>query len=146
MVQFLIEADNNMSLFELCLWQLAKKGLRETPAEPSSKMPMPIAASMVMGVFAYLSPLPSFAYKKACAAAKIEGCPASNPVQSSRNHKEMDAIFDVLMQANFEIKAKILAGCAASVLTDGSITEDESVLLQAFCLVMEVPLPTMQTV
>jgi hypothetical protein len=146
LVQFLIEADNNMSLFELCLWQLAKKGLREKPAEPSSKMPMPIAASMVMGVFAYLSPLPSFAYKKACAAAKIEGCPASNPVQSSRNHKEMDAIFDTLAQASFGIKEKILTGCVATVLADGNISEDESVLLQAFCLAMDVPLPPMQAI
>jgi hypothetical protein len=51
-----------------------------------------------------------------------------------------------LAQASFGIKEKILTGCVAAVLADGNVSEDESVLLQAFCLSMDVPLPPMQAV
>jgi UDP-N-acetylmuramyl tripeptide synthase len=56
----------------------------------------------------------------------------------------MDVVFDVLELSSFELKQKLLQGCVAAVLADGNISEDESVLLQVFCLSMDVPLPPMQ--
>jgi hypothetical protein len=53
----------------------------------------------------------------------------------------LDKVFDFLAQANSEIKQKVLDGCIAAILNDGKITEDEGVLLRAFCLSMEIPLP-----
>jgi hypothetical protein len=53
----------------------------------------------------------------------------------------LDKVFDFLAQANTEIKHKVLDGCIAAILHDGKITQNEGVLLRAFCLSMEIPLP-----
>lgn len=53
----------------------------------------------------------------------------------------LDKVFDFLAQANSEIKHKVLNGCIAAIPHDGKITQDEGVLLRAFCLSMEIPLP-----
>jgi Zn-dependent protease with chaperone function len=145
MGQLLIEADKQMNFFEFCIWQLAEKGLRIAHPTRQPHLMMGGAASRIFGLFACLSRTPDLAYQQAIAAAKIHAYLPTNPTRLG-DFKELDAIFDTLAQASFGIKEKILTGCVAAVLADGNIREDESVLLQAFCLAMDVPLPPMQVV
>jgi hypothetical protein len=101
------------------------------------------AASRIFGLFACLSRTPIPAYEQAVAAADIHACLPTNPTLIG-DLKTMDVVFDVLELSSFELKQKLLQGCVAAVLADGNISEDESVLLQVFCLSMDVPLPPMQ--
>lgn len=145
MGQVLLEVDGQMCFFELCIWQLAKKGLRIAHPIRQPHLMMGGAASRIFGLFACLSRTPDLAYQQAIAAADITTCLPMNPTLIG-DLKTMDAVFDVLELSSFELKQKLLQGCVAAVLADGSITEDESVLLQAFCLAMDVPLPPMQAI
>ncbi len=142
----LIEIDGYMNFFELCIWQLAKKGLKHGQLPDLPKLPIGSAVGMSFGLFAALSNQSDLAYQKAIEAANIKDCPTANPIKKINDFKWFDAVFDTLAQASFGIKEKILTGCVAAVLADGNISEDESVLLQAFCLAMDVPLPPMQAV
>jgi hypothetical protein len=99
-----------------------------------------IAASTVFGFFAKLSDAPAPAYQKAIQAAGIHGLLANIDTRAD-DFKMLDKVFDFLAQANTEIKHRVLDGCIAAILHDGKITQDEGVLLRAFCLSMEIPLP-----
>ena len=99
-----------------------------------------IAASTVFGFFAKLSDAPEAAYQKAIKASEIHGLLDKIETKTD-DFKMLDKVFDFLAQANSEIKHKVLDGCIAAILHDGKITQDEGVLLRAFCLSMEIPLP-----
>jgi Zn-dependent protease with chaperone function len=143
MGQVLLEVDGQMCFFELCIWQLAKKGLRIARPIRQPHLLMGVAASRIFGLFACLSRTPVPAYQQAVAAADITTCLPINPT-SIGDLKTMDEVFDVLELSSFDLKQKLLQGCVVAVLADGNISEDESVLLQVFCLSMDVPLPPMQ--
>ena len=136
----LISADGKIDFFEFCIWRLAKTGLEKFRQVKGPGAALGIAASTVFGFFAKLSDAPATAYQKAIQAAGIHGL-LSNIETKTDDFKMLDKVFDFLSQANSEIKQKVLDGCIAAILNDGKITEDEGVLLRAFCLSMEIPLP-----
>ena len=138
--QALISADGKIDFFEFCIWRLAKTGLEKFRQVKGPGAALGIAASTVFGFFAKLSDTPEAAYQKAIQAAGIHGL-LSNIETKTDDFKMLDKVFDFLSQANSEIKQKVLDGCIAAILNDGKITEDEGVLLRAFCLSMEIPLP-----
>ncbi|MBJ7344501.1 MAG: M48 family metallopeptidase, partial [Gemmataceae bacterium] len=136
--QALISADGKIDFFEFCIWRLAKGGLEKFRQVKGPGAALGIAASTVFGFFAKLSDAPEAAYQKAIQAAGIHGL-LSNIETKTDDFKMLDKVFDFLAQANSEIKQKVLDGCIAAILNDGKITEDEGVLLRAFCLSMEIP-------
>ena len=136
----LISADGKIDFFEFCIWRLAKTGLEKFRQVKGPGAALGIAASTVFGFFAKLSDAPATAYQKAIQAAGIHGLLANLETKSD-DFKMLDKVFDFLAQANSEIKHKVLDGCIAAILHDGKITQDEGVLLRAFCLSMEIPLP-----
>ena len=138
--QALISADGKIDFFEFCIWRLAKTGLEKFRQVKGPGAALGIAASTVFAFFAKLSDAPAPAYQKAIQAAGIHGL-LSNIETKTDDFKMLDKVFDFLSQANSEIKQKVLDGCIAAILNDGKITEDEGVLLRAFCLSMEIPLP-----
>lgn len=138
--QALISADGKIDFFEFCIWRLAKGGLEKFRQVKGPGAALGIAASTVFAFFAKLSDTPEAAYQKAIQAAGIHGL-LSNIETKTDDFKMLDKVFDFLAQANTEIKQKVLDGCIAAILNDGKITEDEGVLLRAFCLSMEIPLP-----
>jgi Zn-dependent protease with chaperone function len=138
--QALISADGNIDFFEFCIWRLAKTGLEKFRQLKGPGAALGIAASTVFSFFAKLSDAPAPAYQKAIQAAGIHGL-LPNIETKPDDFKMLDKVFDFLSQANTEIKHKVLDGCIAAILHDGKITQDEGVLLRAFCLSMEIPLP-----
>ena len=136
----LISADGKIDFFEFCIWRLAKTGLEKFRQVKGPGAALGIAASTVFGFFAKLSDAPATAYQKAIQAAGIHGL-LPNIETKTDDFKMLDKVFDFLAQANSEIKHKVLDGCIAAILHDGKITQDEGVLLRAFCLSMEIPLP-----
>ena len=138
--QGLISADGKIDFFEFCIWRLAKTGLEKFRQVKGPGAALGIAASTVFGFFAKLSDAPAPAYQKAIQAAGIHGLLANIDTRAD-DFKMLDKVFDFLAQANTEIKHKVLDGCIAAILHDGKITQDEGVLLRAFCLSMEIPLP-----
>ena len=136
----LISADGKIDFFEFCIWRLAKTGLEKFRQVKGPGAALGIAASTVFGFFAKLSDAPAPAYQKAIQAAGIHGLLANLETRAD-DFKMLDKVFDFLAQANTEIKHKVLDGCIAAILHDGKITQDEGVLLRAFCLSMEIPLP-----
>ena len=136
----LISADGKIDFFEFCIWRLAKTGLEKFRQVKGPGAALGIAASTVFGFFAKLSDAPEAAYQKAIKAAEIHGL-LDNIETKTDDFKMLDKVFDFLAQANSEIKHKVLDGCIAAILHDGKITQDEGVLLRAFCLSMEIPLP-----
>jgi len=138
--QALISADGKIDFFEFCIWRLAKTGLEKFRQVKGPGAALGIAASTVFGLFAKLSDAPAPAYQKAIQAAGIHGLLANIDTKLD-DFKMLDKVFDFLSQANTEIKHKVLDGCVAAILHDGKITQDEGVLLRAFCLSMEIPLP-----
>ena len=136
----LISADGKIDFFEFCIWRLAKTGLEKFRQVKGPGAALGIAASTVFGFFAKLSDAPATAYQKAIQAAGIHGLLANIETKTD-DFKMLDKVFDFLAQANSEIKHKVLDGCIAAILHDGKITQDEGVLLRAFCLSMEIPLP-----
>ena len=136
----LISADGKIDFFEFCIWRLAKTGLEKFRQVKGPGAALGIAASTVFTFFAKLSDAPAPAYQKAIQAAGIQGLLANIETKTD-DFKRLDKVFDFLAQANSEIKQKVLDGCIAAILNDGKITEDEGVLLRAFCLSMEIPLP-----
>ena len=138
--QALISADGKIDFFEFCIWRLAKGGLEKFRQVKGPGAALGIAASTVFAFFAKLSDTPEAAYQKAIQAAGIHGLLANIETKAD-DFKMLDKVFDFLAQANSEIKQKVLDGCIAAILNDGKITEDEGVLLRAFCLSMEIPLP-----
>ena len=136
----LISADGKIDFFEFCIWRLAKTGLEKFRQVKAPGAALGIAASTVFGFFAKLSDTPAPAYQKAIQAAGIQGLLANIETRAD-DFKMLDKVFDFLSQANTEIKHKVLDGCIAAILHDGKITQDEGVLLRAFCLSMEIPLP-----
>jgi len=136
----LISADGKIDFFEFCIWRLAKTGLEKFRQVKGPGAALGIAASTVFGFFAKLSDAPATAYQKAIQAAGIHGLLANLEIRAD-DFKMLDKVFDFLAQANTEIKYKVLDGCIAAILHDGKITQDEGVLLRAFCLSMEIPLP-----
>ncbi|MCY2941006.1 MAG: M48 family metallopeptidase [Planctomycetota bacterium] len=138
--QALISADGKIDFFEFCLWRLAKTGLEKFRQVKGPGAALGIAASTVFSFFAKLSDAPAPAYQKAIQAAGIHGLLANIETKTD-DFKMLDKVFDFLAQANSEIKHKVLDGCIAAILHDGKITQDEGVLLRAFCLSMEIPLP-----
>jgi len=138
--QALISADGKIDFFEFCIWRLAKTGLEKFRQVKGPGAALGIAASTVFTFFAKLSDAPAPAYQKAIQAAGIYGLLANIETRAD-NFKMLDKVFDFLAKANTEIKHKVLDGCIAAILHDGKITQDEGVLLRAFCLSMEIPLP-----
>ena len=138
--QALISADGKIDFFEFCIWRLAKTGLEKFRQVKGPGAALGIAASTVFTFFAKLSDTPATAYQKAIQAAGIHGL-LPNIETKTDDFKMLDKVFDFLSQAKTEIKQKVLDGCIAAILNDGKITEDEGVLLRAFCLSMEIPLP-----
>jgi len=138
--QGLISADGKIDFFEFCIWRLAKNGMEKFRQVKGPGAALGIAASTVFSFFAKLSDNPEAAYQKAINAADIYGL-LSNQETKPDDFKMLDKVFDFLAQANSEIKHKVLKGCVAAILDDGKITRDEGVLLRAFCLSMEIPLP-----
>ena len=138
--QGLISADGKIDFFEFCVWRLAKKGLEKFRQVKGPGAALGIAASTVFSFFAKLSDNPETAYQNALNATNIHGL-LSKLETKSDDFKMLDKVFDFLAQANSEIKQKVLEGCVAAILHDGKITQDEGVLLRAFCLSMEIPLP-----
>jgi len=136
----LISADGKIDFFEFCIWRLAKTGLEKFRQVKGPGAALGIAASTVFSFFAKLSDAPAPAYQKAIQAAGIHGLLANIETKTD-DFKMLDKVFDFLAQANTEIKHKVLDGCIAAILHDGKITQDEGVLLRAFCLSMEIPLP-----
>ena len=136
----LISADGKIDFFEFCIWRLAKTGLEKFRQVKGPGAALGISASTVFGFFAKLSDAPEAAYQKAIKAAEIHGL-LDNIETKTDDFKMLDKVFDFLAQANSEIKHKVLDGCIAAILHDGKITQDEGVLLRAFCLSMEIPLP-----
>jgi len=136
----LISADGKIDFFEFCIWRLAKTGLEKFRQVKAPGAALGIAASTVFSFFAKLSDAPAPAYQKAIQAAGIQGLLANIETKPD-DFKMLDKVFDFLSQANTEIKHKVLDGCIAAILHDGKITQDEGVLLRAFCLSMEIPLP-----
>ena len=136
----LISADGKIDFFEFCIWRLAKTGLEKFRQVKGPGAALGIAASTVFGFFAKLSDAPATAYQKAIQAAGIHGL-LPNIETKADDFKMLDKVFDFLAQANTEIKHKVLDGCIAAILHDEKITQDEGVLLRAFCLSMEIPLP-----
>lgn len=138
--QALISADGKIDFFEFCIWRLAKTGLEKFRQVKGPRAALGIAASTIFTFFAKLSDAPAPAYQKAIKAAGIHGL-LDNLETKPDDFKMLDKVFDFLAQANSEIKHKLLEGCVAAILHDGKITQDEGVLLRAFCLSMEIPLP-----
>lgn len=138
--QALISADGKIDFFEFCIWRLAKGGLEKFRQVKGPGAALGIAASTVFAFFAKLSDNPEAAYQKATNTSDIHGL-LSNIETKTDDFKMFDKVFDFLAKANSEIKHKVLDGCIAAILNDGKITEDEGVLLRAFCLSMEIPLP-----
>ncbi len=138
--QALISADGKIDFFEFCIWRLAKTVLEKFRQVKGPGAALGIAASTVFSFFAKLSDAPAPAYQKAIQAAGIHGLLANIETKTA-DFKMLDKVFDFLSQANTEIKHKVLDGCIAAILHDGKITQDEGVLLRAFCLSMEIPLP-----
>lgn len=138
--QALISADGKIDFFEFCIWRLAKVGLEKFRQVKGPGAALGIAASTVFAFFAKLSDNPEAAYQKATNTSDIHGL-LSNIETKTDDFKMLDKVFDFLAKANTEIKQKVLDGCIAAILNDGKITEDEGVLLRAFCLSMEIPLP-----
>jgi len=138
--QALISADGKIDFFEFCIWRLAKTGLEKFRQLKGPGAALGIAASTVFSFFAKLSDAPAPAYQKAIQAAGIHGL-LPNIETKPDDFKMLDKVFDFLSQANTEIKHKVLDGCIAAILHDGKITQDEGVLLRAFCLSMEITLP-----
>lgn len=138
--QALISADGKIDFFEFCIWRLAKVGLEKFRQVKGPGAALGIAASTVFAFFAKLSDNPEAAYQKATNTSDIHGL-LSNIETKTDDFKMFDKVFDFLAKANTEIKQKVLDGCIAAILNDGKITEDEGVLLRAFCLSMEIPLP-----
>lgn len=138
--QALISADGKIDFFEFCIWRLAKGGLEKFRQVKGPGAALGIAASTVFAFFAKLSDNPEAAYQKATNTSDIHGL-LSNIETKTDDFKMLDMVFDFLAKANSEIKHKVLDGCIAAILHDGKITEDEGVLLRAFCLSMEIPLP-----
>ena len=138
--QALISADGKIDFFEFCIWRLAKGGLEKFRQVKGPGAALGIAASTVFAFFAKLSDTPEAAYQKAIQAAGIHGLLANIETKTD-DFKMLDKVFDFLSQANTEIKQKVLDGCIAAILHDEKITQDEGVLLRAFCLSMEIPLP-----
>jgi len=136
----LISADGKIDFFEFCIWRLAKTGLEKFRQVKGPGAALGIAASTVFGFFAKLSDAPATAYQKAIQAAGIHGLLANLETRAD-DFRMLDKVFDFLAQANTEIKYKVLDGCISAILHDGKITQDEGVLLRAFCLSMEIPLP-----
>lgn len=138
--QALISADGKIDFFEFCIWRLAKGGLEKFRQVKGPGAALGIAASTVFAFFAKLSDNPEAAYQKATNTSDIHGL-LSNIETKTDDFKMLDKVFDFLAKANSEIKHKVLDGCIAAILHDGKITEDEGVLLRAFCLSMEITLP-----
>ncbi len=138
--QGLISADERIDFFEFCIWRLAKKGMEKFRQMKGPGAALGIAASTVFSFFAKLSDNPEAAYQNAINATNIHSL-LSNLETKPDDFKMLDKVFDFLAQANSEIKQKVLQGSVAAILDDGKITQDEGVLLRAFCLSMEIPLP-----
>ena len=138
--QALISADGKIDFFEFCIWRLAKKGLEKFRQVKGPGAALGIAAGTVFAFFARLSDNPEAAYQKAIQATDIHGLSSKIDIRPD-NFKMLDKVFDLLAQTNLDIKHKVLDGCITAILHDGKITQDEGVLLRAFCLSMEIPLP-----
>lgn len=138
--QALISVDGRIDFYEFCVWRLAKKGMEKFHRGRASVPSVAIAASTIFTFFAGLSEESEAAYQKAIQAAGLDGLSTVIKVRQD-DFKTLDKVFDFLSQSSLETKQRVLNGCVAAILHDGKISQDEGVLLRAFCLSMEIPLP-----
>jgi hypothetical protein len=152
-VRELIQADNQVSLYEYALQRLlfrhlaAHRGAASTgnPSRSADLLAGPIRH--VLGVLAYVgSTQPSDVARSFASGIRALDRPGVDPSLPPRDLdlRRLDRALDELEAATPPLKRRILAACAACIGADGKVTLEEGELLRAIADSLGCPVPPLQ--
>jgi hypothetical protein len=154
-VRELIQADNQVSLYEYALQRLLFRHLAphfgNAPASraPSRSAGLPIeAVRHVLGTLAHIGGAQSSDAARAFdLGIKALGWPGVDPTLPPRNLdlEALDRALDELDASAPQLKRQILNACAACIGADGRVTLEEGELLRAIADSLGCPVPPLQS-
>jgi Zn-dependent protease with chaperone function len=154
-VRELIQADNQVSLFEYALHRLlfrhpaARHGTAPSSANPSRSAELLVGPTRhVLGVLAHVgSSQPADAAGAFASGIRALGWPGADPSLPPRDLdlRKLDRALDQLDAATPPLKRRILSACAACIGADGKVTLEEGELLRAIADSLGCPVPPLQS-
>ena len=151
-VQALIEADEQMSLFEYVLQKIVMRHLRprfgrvrRTVTQYYALKPLLPDCALLLGLLAQAGQdTPeeiAAAFRAGWLQLGVGGPVGEESALQSADLGQLDAALSRLDQASPLLKRKILNAAAQTVAADGAIKEDEAELLRAIADTLDCPLP-----
>jgi Zn-dependent protease with chaperone function len=154
-VRELIQADNEVSLYEYALHRLILRhlaphfGYTPPPRAPSRSAVLPVEpVRHVLGTLAHIGNAQSSEAARAFALGiRALGWPGVDPTLPPPNLdlQALDRALNELDAAAPPVKRQILNACAASVGADGRVTLEEGELLRAIADALGCPVPPLQS-
>jgi len=150
-VRILVESDARLSLFEFCLQQIINHRLAETyrwtPKKELYKSIEPLAGDAVklIAKLAEAGSADKTEARKAYEAA-VQKIPAPQaaremPAASEITFSDLGRAISKISSAKPAIKEIVFEACAICVLSDRTITQEESELLRAVAYCLDLPMP-----
>jgi Zn-dependent protease with chaperone function len=150
-VEFLIGADNQVSLFEYAVHRMVRKRLVPRleqrfarPATSSNLQSLLPACAGLLSTLAYAGGAPEQAEQAfQVAIERLLGQGANvKPLQREQcNLKVVDEALDQLAGAPMDIKKRLLEACATCIAADGRISVEEGELLRVIADALDCPMP-----
>ena len=151
-IQFLIEYDNQVDLFEYCLQKMVRKNLvsQFSPAEKTvvqfySSKPLLPDCAVLLSAIAHAGQDNDADAEKAFNLGspylRVPGGFISILPSSACGLEQIDAALNRLAQAAPQIKKNVLEACAQIVAADGVVKEAEAELLRAVADTLDRPIP-----
>jgi hypothetical protein len=150
-VKALVEADNNLAIFEYALQRLLLRHLVAYFVKRSSHPPQYTAAeplvepvNVVLSALArggHSSPEALAAFSAGVQALGWPGARLELSAEGSTDLLRLDAALRTLDLASRPLKRQILLACAATVGADGRVTVEEGELLRAISDSLDCPMP-----
>ncbi len=149
-LQALIEADQQLSIFEWTLSQVLKRNLR-SQFVPASEMrtrysnfgKLSLSISVLLSMLARAGQQNEADVTRAFAVATAI-VPAANAkllAETACSLSNLESALGILRQASEQIRAKLLEACAACVAADDRVKVRETELLRGIADLLECPMP-----
>jgi Zn-dependent protease with chaperone function len=155
-VRELVQADNQISLYEYALQRLLLRHLathfgyaRPAPVRYTTTGPLAGSVRKVLGTLAHVGSAnpaeAARAYESGLSALRWPGVDASLP-EPNLDLVELDQALNELDASAPPLKKQILSACAAAIGADGRITLEEGELLRAIADSLGCPIPPLQAI
>ena len=148
-MQALIDADQQVSLFEYVLGYVLRVRLAEPPrtGHQRSLASVQQELSLVLSLLAYAGAAEASQAERAflLAAARVKGARLVLVPSSVRLLSALAPALDVLRTLPPTLSAQVVDAAAHAALADRRVTHDEWTLLRATCAALRCPLPPMTT-